>query len=394
MAEKQMHGFRARLDYILKHNDFVNTCFRRTLSAVLKIWGVFVPVDEKMIVFSGHTRKYNDSPRSIYEYMIAHPEYSRYKYVWALEDPDNVDVPSPAIKIKADTRQYFYYTLKAKYWITCVNIERSLKYKKRNCVYLNTWHGVAFNCIGNAAGCRKDYDFSHIDYFCYESDYQKAIFKRDFNVREEALIPTGLPRNDALYHVTPNEVAAIKKKLGLPLDKKIIMYAPTWRDSYDKGASYAIRPPMNLNKWKEKLKKDYILLFRTHAYTTKLLGVEFDDFCLDYTSYPVITDLFKVADILISDYSACIADYSILERPVISFAYDYDDYKSTRGLYIDFSKEMPNGVFETEDQVINHILSMDYDSECAKTRDMIKNRFTYLGGHATEQCVKMIFNNK
>jgi CDP-glycerol glycerophosphotransferase len=104
--------------------------------------------------------------------------------------------------------------------------------------------------------------------------------------------------------------------------------------------------------------------------------------------------LFKVADVLISDYSACIADYSILERPVICFAYDYEDYKATRGLYIDFSKEMPNGIFETEDKVISHILTMDYDAECVKTRDMIKNKFTYLGGHATEMCVDKLFGTK
>ena len=258
---------------------------------------------------------------------------------------------------------------------------------------MNTWHGVAFNCIGNAAGGRKDYDFSNTDFWCYESEYQKELFMRDLNVREEALIPSGLPRNDGLYHVTKDGVVALKKKLGLPLDKKVLMYAPTWRDSYDKGASYAIKPPVNLKKWEEKLKDEYVLLFRTHAYTTKLLGVEFDDFCLDYTSYPVINDLFKVADVLISDYSACIADYSILERPVICFAYDYDDYKSTRGLYIDFAKDMPNGILETEDKVIDHILTMDYQKECDKTRDMIKNRFTYLGGHATEICVEKMFKS-
>ena len=86
-----------------------------------------------------------------------------------------------------------------------------------------------------------------------------------------------------------------------------------------------------------------------------------------------------------------IADYSILERPVICFAYDYEDYKSTRGLYIDFEKEMPNGILDTEDKVINHIKTMDYKNECNKTRDMIKNKFTYLGGHATEMCVEKMF---
>ena len=159
MKENKMHGFRARLDYILKHNRIINSFFRSTLSAVMKTLGVFIPIDKKMILFSGHGRKYNDSPRAIYEYMIAHDEYKDYTYVWALEDPDNVDIPGPALKIKADTFEYFKTSLKAKYWITCVNIERSLKYKKKDCVYLNTWHGVAFNCIGNAAGGRNDYDF-------------------------------------------------------------------------------------------------------------------------------------------------------------------------------------------------------------------------------------------
>ena len=390
--EKKMHGFRSRLDYVLKHNQTINKIFRCIVSAFMRIWGWFILMDRKMIVFSGHSRKYNDSPRAIYEYMIAHSEYKDYKFVWALEDPDNVIIPGPAIKIKADTPQYFKYTLKAKYWITCVNIERSLHYKKKKCVYLNTWHGVAFNCVGNAAGGRQDYDFSNIDLFCYESEYQKNIFKRDFNVREEALIPTGLPRNDGLYHVSKDEVIKLKKKLGLPLDKKVIMYAPTWRDSYDKGASYAIKPPMNLERWERELKDEYVLLFRTHAYTTKLLGVTFNEFCLDFTSYPVINDLFKVADVLISDYSACIADYSILERPVICFAYDYKDYKSTRGLYIDFNREMPNGILDTEEKVISHIKTMDYDAECVKTKDMIKNKFTYLGGNATEMCVKAMFD--
>ena len=73
--EKQMHGFRARLDYALKHNYFINKTFRVSMSTFMRAWGCFLPVDEKMIIFSGHTRKYNDSPRAIYDNMIARPEY-------------------------------------------------------------------------------------------------------------------------------------------------------------------------------------------------------------------------------------------------------------------------------------------------------------------------------
>lgn len=391
MKEQQMHGFRARLDYVLKHNKVVNRLFNITTSTALKCIGFFTPMDEKLVLFSAHSRKYNDSPRALYEYMISHPEYKDYKFVWALEDPANVTIPGNAIKIKSDTPKYFLTALKAKYWITCVNIERSLHFKKKGCRYLNTWHGCSINHCGNAVPGRKDFDFSNIDFMCYESEYHKEILMRDFLCREDAMIPTGLPRNDTLYKTTNEEVVALKKKMGLPLNKKILLYTPTWRDSTDMGKTYAIKPPLTVEHWEKELKDKYVMLLRTHAYTTKLLGVEFNDFVRNMSPYPDINDLFKVADILISDYSSCIADFSILERPIICFAYDYEEYCKVRGLYIDMEKDMPSGVKRTEEEVIQHIKTMDYESECKKTKEMIKERITNIGGHATEICLEKLF---
>lgn len=390
--EQKMHGFRARLDYILKHYYFVNRLFNWTASSFMRAWGLFVSVDDRMIVFSGHTRKYNDSPKALYEYMLAHPsEYGDYKCVWALEDPRSVDVPGSPIIVKADTLKYFKYTLKAKYWITCVNIERSLHYKKKNCRYLNTWHGTPFKHVGNDAGVRKDYDFSSMDYFCYASNYEKDIFRQAFRVREKAFIPTGLPRNDVLYHVSEEQIVSIKKRLGLPLDKMIILYAPTWRDSNDGGGSYAIKPPVTASIWVEALGDDYIVLFRMHAYSNKVMGIEFNETLRDFSSYPNVNDLFMISDILISDYSASMADYSILERPVVCFAYDYDDYRKERGLYMDYEKEMPSGILRTEDEVLHYILGMDYEVECEKTRRMLKGKLLQHGGNATETCLNILF---
>lgn len=388
-----MHGLRARLDYILKHNYAVNRLFNWSASTFMKLWGRFVPMDDLLVVFSGHTRKYNDSPKALYEYMLAHPEkYGKYHCVWALEDPDSVEIPGNVTKIKADTLEYFKYTLKAKYWITCVNIERSLHYKKRSCIYLNTWHGTPFKHIGNDAGVRKDYDFGSMDFFCYASDYEKEIYKRAFGVLDEALIPTGLPRNDALYNVTKEQVAKLKERLGLPLDKRIILYAPTWRDSNDNGGSYVIKPPITVKKWEEVLGKDYVVLFRMHAYSNQVLGIEFNDVIRDYSDYPEVNDLFMVADILISDYSASMADFSILERPVLCFAYDYEEYRKERGLYMDYETEMPSGLLKTEEEVLNYIKDMNYEKECEKTRRMLKGKLLQYGGNATEACLSILFD--
>lgn len=387
-----MRGFRARLDYVLKHNFVINRIFNFLVSSFLKIIGLFVKIDDKMVIFSGHSRQYNDSPRTLYEYMLSHPEkYGKYRTVWALEDPDNVEIPGNPIKIKADTFAYFVMTLKSKYWITCVNIERGLNYKKSACRYLNTWHGTPFKHIGNDAGVRKDYNFESIDYFCYASEFEKEIYLRAFRTRENAMIPTGLPRNDELYATSLEEIETIKLKLNIPFDKKIILYVPTWRDSIDNGRTCVIKPPINTKKWEEELKDDWIILFRMHPYSNKILGLEFNEYLRDFSTYPNVNDLFKISDILISDYSASMADFSILERPILCFAYDYEQYKADRGLYVDYSTEMPSGILKNEDEVLKYIRSMDYAHECEKTRVMIKERMIHYGGHATESCLERLF---
>lgn len=392
MAEKKISGLRARIDYILKHNRIAYQCYKVVMSNVFKIWGLFIPINPKLIVFSGHSRRYNDSPRAIYEKLIRQDRFKDYEFVWAVEDPINTIIPGAAKVIKTDTLSYFKYTLKARYWITCVNIERGLKYKKKGCTYLNTWHGVALKSI-DTVDARGNDDFSHVDFMCYESDYQKNVLMKSFNVRNDHLVPSGLPRNDELYNITADEVDDIKKELGLTNDKQIILYAPTWRDSNDGGNSYAIAPPLDIKKWENTLSDRYILLVRIHAYTNRLLGIQFNDFVRDVSEYPSINKLFKISDILISDYSACIADYSILERPIICFAYDYEHYCNTRGVNIDFEKEMPSGVMRSEDQVIDHLLNMDYSKESLNSRKF-KMKYTGIGGNATNICIEKLFGRE
>ena len=169
------------------------------------------------------------------------------------------------------------------------------------------------------------------------------------------------------------------------------MYAPTWRDSLDNGKSCSLRPPVDVIKWEKELGEEYVIIFRMHAYTNKLMGLEFNDVIRDFSSYPSVNDLFKVTDLLVSDYSAAIFDFSILERPIVSFAYDYEEYRTLRGLYIDMEKDMPNGICRTEDEVLHHIKTIDYSLECYKTKTMIKDKFLEYGGHATQMCVDKLF---
>lgn len=383
-------GIKNKLEHLLKHNTFVQSAYRYTMSAFFQGVGLFVKTDDKLVLMNGHGFKYNDSPRAIYEKMLELGIADQYKIVWALHDPAKYDVPGNCTKVKMDTPQYFITALKAKYWISCVNIERALHFKKKDTVYLNTWHGASINLCGNAVSKRKDFHFEHIDYFCICGEYERDFIIRDFNVRPEAILPCGYARNDELYLANAETKEFYRRQLNVPEGKKVIVYAPTWRDSNDGGASYQLAPPIDWVKWERELGDEYVVLLRTHPYTTKLMNVEFNSFVRNCTEYPNVNHLLIAADILISDYSSVSLDYSILGKPFMCFGYDYEEYSRVRGFYYDLREEFPSGVQHTEDQVIDHLKNMDYEAECAKACKF-RDEHMELGGNAAVMCINKVF---
>ena len=387
-----MRKFKRWLEHLLKHNVVVQTMYRIVMGTAFKIIGLFIPTDDKLVLMNGHGFRYNDSPRAMYEKMVELGMLDEYRVIWALREPDKWEIEG-AEKVELDTLKYFFTALKAKYWISCVNIERGLHFKKKKTVYLNTWHGASLNFVGNAVSKRKDFHYEHVNYFCINGEYERDFVIRDFNLRPESLLATGYPRNDELYAATDATRAEKRELLGIPEGKRVLLYAPTWRDSTDGGVSHKLAPPIDWKKWKQELGDEWVILLRTHPYTTKLMNVEFDDFVIDCIEYPRINDLLIAADILVSDYSSTSLDYAILEKPIACFGYDYEEYKAVRGFYFDLEEVFPNGVIRTEDKLLEHIKSFDYAEECAKTKKFKDDHMEY-GGNATMQCINAVFGEK
>lgn len=330
---------------------------------------------------------FNDSPKAIYDYMQTHPEYKGYRCVWAFEDPSKF----PNLEtVKIDTPAYFKTALRAKYWITNTNIERGLRFKKKDQKYLNTWHGIALKYIGNDVAGRNDFNFDTVDHLCVCGDYDERVYKTAFRAKESSYLKVGLPRNEELWNVTDEKKAEMRRKLGIPADKKVILYAPTWRESTDGGKSYEIKPPIHFDEWKKELGDEYVVLFRAHHQTTKVLGVQYDEFVREASSYPAVNDLMIAADILITDYSAIAFDYSILCRPIFCYAYDYDTYLAERGTYFQIDDKYPNKSCRTEEELLSRIKGIDYETECANTK-RFRDEFIQYGIGATEACVKAEF---
>ena len=115
---------------------------------------------------------------------------------------------------------------------------------------------------------------------------------------------------DILSKYTPEYAENLKRKLNIPDNKKIILYAPTFREySKDSMQNCILLPPMTLTKWKKILGNEYILLFRAHYEVSKHMKITDDDFIKDMTNYPHLENLMIISDLLISDYSSIFFDY-------------------------------------------------------------------------------------
>lgn len=377
------------IEYKIKHNATLQAIYKRLFSLLFKTVGLFVRVDDRQILFfSMSGRSFGDSPRVLYDYIVKDPFFKDYKLIWAFEEPEKFSKYG-LHTVKLNSFSYFTTALRSKFWITNTSMERGLSFKPKKTVLLNTWHGVPLKVIGNGYKNRNDYNYSDVDFMCYSGDYEEKIYIKGFKVKPENLVMCGLPRNDVLYRADENLRKELKRKYHIPEGKKVILFAPTFRDVGTNSVDVALKIPIDFKKWEKALGDGYVVLCRMHYHTTELLGVEYNDFVVDCTGAENISDLYIISDILISDYSSSMIDYSILERPIISYAYDKEEYGEKEGFFVPLDEALPGLIYEDEDQMLEHILNMDLDEEARKTRN-VKNKYIQAKGNATEECIKFI----
>ena len=227
-----------------------------------------------------------------------------------------------------------------------------------------------------------------------QGKYDVTIWQRAFLLSEKNIACIGLPRNDDLVSLNRSDVIdQIKSKLGLPKGKKVILYAPTFRDYEKKDGKYLIlTPPIDLNKWKKCLGEEYILLFRAHPSIVEVMNVNNNDnFVINVSDYPALNDLMLVSDMMISDYSSILFDYSILGRPMFSFAYDYEAYTKGRGVYFDIRQALECIGLDNEEKLLDAVKNIDYKERMA-IAVAFRDKYVQYYGNATEKAVNIIYD--
>lgn len=362
------------------------------------------PLEEKWILFESFFGKsYSDNPKYIYEYLSKNFP-GRYRMIWVI-DKKNAKIPYPHKKIKRFSLWYYYYLGRCGYYVfNCRQPEWVMK--RENNVFLQTWHGtplkkLVFDIdeIVSASPRYKQQFYNQSrawDYLISPNEFSSRTFRRCF-AYDNIMLETGYPRNDILHAPNKDRIAAgIRKKLGIALDKKTILYAPTWRDDvyYGKG-QYKFELHLDLELMRRRLGEEYVVLLRTHYFIADSIDLaSMNGFAYNVSRYDDISELYLISDILITDYSSVFFDYANLRRPMLFFTYDLDKYRDVlRGFYFDIEKEVPGPLLYTTEEVIEAIRGIDsVDREYRQRYDEFYHRFCdWEDGHAAEKVVKSVF---
>jgi CDP-glycerol glycerophosphotransferase len=366
-----------------------------------------LPVQQNLVLFESFGGKsYSDNCKYIYEYMLKNYG-SDYRYIWVMRD-HSITIPGKPIIIKPNTYKYLYYLARAKYLV--FNSRQPIWYNKRKeSVFIETWHGTPLKKLVfdmedvHSASLTHKEDFYKVsrkwDYLLSDNAFSTGVFEHAFLFDKEKIVEYGYPRNDLLYAEDADDIAKrVKDKLGIPQDKKVILYAPTWRDDefYSHG-KYKFSLAIDIEQMKRRLGEEYVLLLRTHYFVVdqvdSLCG---DGFVYNGSRYQDITELYLASDICVTDYSSVFFDYANLRRPILFYTYDLEKYREElHGFYIDMETEVPGPLLQTGEELIQAIEHINDIDETYKERyNRFYDRFCKVDdGHAAERVVEKLIRS-
>ncbi|GAB2848284.1 hypothetical protein GCM10022221_54550 [Actinocorallia aurea] len=350
-------------------------------------------------------RLYADSNKAIHEELVRRG--STLEQLWVVGD-GQVELPPTAKAVRLNGRDWHEAVHTSRYIVTNHRLGDWFRRHPDQTV-LQTWHGTPLKKIGRdvkevhfayAPGMQKAHaatvgeaklpEWTHL---VSPNPFSTEILRRAFKYEGE-IIEAGYPRNDVLYSPDADAIAAsVREKLEIPDGKKVVLYAPTWRDDqfYGQGR-YKADWNIDLDVFGRELGDDHVLVARLHPNVVD--GAPDAPFLRDASLYPDIAELYLAADVMVSDYSSVMFDFANLRRPMLFYTYDLSHYRDKlRGFYFDFESEAPGPLLETTDALVEALKNLDVVAEkYSPAYDAFHARFCSLeDGHAASRVVDRVF---
>ncbi len=269
-----------------------------------------------------------------------------------------------------------------------------MKFKDDNTI-IQLWHAPgASKKFGGSVEIENRPILSRIsentNYLITTSEKIKGYYSEAFQMPKDKIKALGLPRMD--YYFENHDLNQLKedfcRKYNISFDKKIILYAPTFREEVNYNNVFNF---LDLEKFNESLGDEYVLALRLHPKINKFYG---DDISakgqyIDVSGFESEQELMLISDILITDYSSIMIEFSALEKPTVFFTYDLDNYLSNeRGFYYDFKKTVPGPIVYTTEELIDVVKNNKFDK--SKISQFISTQFDVIDGQASKRIVDFL----
>lgn len=361
-----------------------------------------LPKKKNLIFFEAFYGKgVTDSPKYIYEHILE--QYgSQYKMVWSFADQSKLEtVPNAVLR---GSLKYYYTIARASFWVNNTRMPVSLR-KDAKVNYLQTWHGTPLKRLFlDLTGVIEPNERVIVrqserwDYLVSANKFSSEKLSSAFGYQGD-ILEMGYPRNDKLYSGNNEKnIINLKETFGIPLDKKVILYAPTWRDdTAGEGSHFDLF--LDIENLRNSLSDDYVLILRLHYHVSESIVISEDDtFVYNLSEYDDVGDIALVSDMLITDYSSIFFDYAHLKKPMIFFMYDAAHYfNNLRGTYINNLDDiLPGPIVKANNELLTEILRVEENKMLFhdKYEHFHKEYCAFGRGDSTEKITHKLLNNK
>ncbi|WP_368679773.1 teichoic acid ribitol-phosphate polymerase TarL [Staphylococcus sp. KG4-3] len=277
----------------------------------------------------------------------------------------------------------------------------TVKFRKSQEI-IQVWHAVgAFKTVGySRAGKKGGPFFNSVNHRNYtkafvSSETDIPFYGEAFGIKEQNIIPTGVPRTDILFDEAYEQQVTAEMEEALPIikDKKVILFAPTFRGNGHHTAHYPFFKIDFARFARYCRENNAVVLFKMHPFVKNRLNIprEYEQYFVDVSDFREVNDILFVTDILISDYSSLVYEFAVFKRPMIFYAFDLEDYITSRDFYEPYETFVPGKIVESFSDLIAALDNEDFEVE--KVEPFLDKHFKHHDGRSSERVVRNIFGS-
>lgn len=354
------------------------------------------PVNRKKVIFSSFLGKsYSCNPRAISEKL--HELDPTVQHVWCFADPKaKKAVVPPYVKcVRFNSLRMYFHQMTAGFWIDNYTKMLSLK-KRKDQYYIQTWHGDRGlkKVLGDMYDNPKDYrlyESDHCDLTLAGSTFSENQYASAFVYHGE-ILKTGIPRNDILINGNPQAVADFRKQYNVPEGVKLLLYAPTFRDSNKTQTQTlnALNMRHVLDAFEENTGDKWMLMLRGHTGRQLVVEGVSPEELVDATNHEDSQYVLLAADAAISDYSSIVTDFILQDRPTFLYIADVEEYEQNSRSLPFRIEDSPFWYAHTESQLLDLIRNCTPERAAENCRAILNFYGAYETGKASDAACQYI----